>query len=59
MRRTDETCSAPERIVEIGAVALQFGRKATVNDATAAALLEKIGHETAHFGQNLWAIALI
>lgn len=62
MRGTDEAFSAPERIVEIGAVALQFSGEAAVYDGAAAALPEKIGHEGSHFssffthafGWNYW-----
>ena len=39
VRRRDEALGAPKRVVEVGAVAFEFGGKAAVDNGVTAALL--------------------
>ena len=46
VRRMNEACGAPERVIEVGAVTLELGGKAAVNNRVAAGLAEEIVHES-------------
>ena len=46
VRRTEEAFGAPERVIEVGAVTLELGGKAAVNNRVAAGLAEEIVHES-------------
>lgn len=45
MRRSEKAFGAPERIIEIGAVAFELGGEATVNHGGATALIKEITHK--------------
>ena len=45
MRGSEETFGAPERVIQVGSVALQLRRKAAVDDGDAAGVFEEVGHK--------------
>lgn len=45
VRRTEKAFGTPERVIQVGAVALELGRETAVYDGETAGLAEQIGNE--------------